>query len=195
LGVVDQVVIAVHPRNRLATVLGFIGGGAVPAATYAEAHHGLDFAQPLHVQITAWAVLGGLVFSAKTVFSWARLAFRDSWKAAGYVLLLEGIMITSRVPVLPGVLLVLLVCINGIATGCTLGLDRSRALPRALRKSVAAPVLVPPALAPLAPGVDVAAGGPRRPRAPAADVSRPARRRTTANTEQARFEFPGRIAS
>lgn len=131
LGVVDQVVLAVHSRNRLASALGFVAGGVVPIATYLEAHYDLDPAQGIYSQLTSYLVLGGLVFSAKTVFTWAQRAFHDAWKAAGFVVLLEGVMITSSVPVLPFVLLAILVAVNGIATGCTLSLDRSRSRPEA----------------------------------------------------------------
>jgi len=125
MGVVDQVVLALHARNRLATALGFVAGGVVPVATYVEAHHDMDASSALYSQITTYLVLGGLVFSAKTVFSWARRAFADGWKAAGFVVLLEGVMITSQVPVLPLVLLTILVAVNGIATGCTLSVERA----------------------------------------------------------------------
>lgn len=127
MGVVDQVVLAFNARNRLATVLGFIAGGIVPVATYVEAHSDLNDSLPLYSQAASFMVLGGLVFSAKTVFTWAKRAFRDGWKAAGFVVLLEGVMITSHVPVLPLVLLAILVAINGIATGCILSLDRANA--------------------------------------------------------------------
>lgn len=134
MGVVDQVVLAVHRRNRLATALGFLAGGAVPVATYLEAHYDINHSGALYSQITTYLVLGGLVFSAKTVFAWAHRAFHDGWKAAGFVVLLEGVMIVSQVPVLPLVILAILVAVNGIATGCTLSLDRATAT-RAVRAS------------------------------------------------------------
>jgi hypothetical protein len=149
LGVVDQVVEAFHPRNRLATVLGFIAGGVVPAATFLEAHGELDLDRPLHSQVATYLVLGGLLFSAKTVFAWAKLAFQDGWKAAGFVVLLEGVMITSHVPILPLVLLALLVAINGVATGCILSLGRRGTL--AAEPVVAAVVDAQLATAPPAP--------------------------------------------
>lgn len=136
LSVVDQVVLACSPRNRLATVLGFILGGVVPVATYVEAHLDLDGSRPLYSQAATFMVAGGLVFSAKTVFAWGQRAFRDAWKAAGFVLLLEGVMITSHVPILPLVLLAILLAINGVATGCSLSLDRSSQTP------LAAPIVV-----------------------------------------------------
>jgi hypothetical protein len=125
LGVVDRVVLAFKPKNKLATVLGFIAGGAVPIATFLEAHYDLDRSLPLHAQVTTYIVLGGLIVSAKTVYAWAKLAFDDAFKAVGFVVLLEGVMITSQVPVLPLAILALLIGINGVACGCILSLGRA----------------------------------------------------------------------
>jgi len=142
LAVVEDVELAFHPGSRLASALGFILGGVIPIATYLEAHCDLDPTQPLETQPAAFLVAGGLLFSAKTVFAWGKRAFRDGAKAAGFVLLLEGVMITSAVPVLPLVLLAILVAINGIATGCALSLDRSPkagAAPRAMAVAATVP--------------------------------------------------------
>lgn len=125
LGVVDQVVLACKPKNRLATAMGFLLGGVVPVATYLEAHVDLDKGQPIYSQLAAYLVLGGLLFSAKTVFAWAKAAFADGYKAAGFVVLLEGVMVLSHVPALPLILLTFLVSINGVATGCLLSLGRA----------------------------------------------------------------------
>ena len=66
-------------------------------------------------------VLGGLLFSAKTVWQWAHQAFaNDAWKATGFVVLLEGVMTLSQIPALAIAALVLLTAINGIATGVVL---------------------------------------------------------------------------
>lgn len=129
MGVVDQITLAFKARNRLATIMGFLLGGVVPVATYLEAHVDLDRSLPLHTQVATYLVLGGLAFSAKTVFDWAKLAFNSPTKAAGFVVLLEGVMVTSGVPVLPLVLLAVLVGINGIATGCILSLGRAKSVP------------------------------------------------------------------
>jgi hypothetical protein len=83
----------------------------------------------LYAQIATYLVLGGLLFSAKTVFAWAKMAFQSPAKSAGFVLLLEGVMIASSVPVLPLVLLSILVGVNGIATGCILSLGSTKAIP------------------------------------------------------------------
>ncbi len=65
-------------------------------------------------------VAGGLTYSAMTVYSWSKVAFRHSLKAVGFVVLLEGAM--TFVPNiwigLPS--LGLLVVINGLATGTNL---------------------------------------------------------------------------
>lgn len=127
MGVVDEVELAFSARSRLATGLGFVLGGVIPIATYLEVHFDLDHTRPLHGQAATYMIAGGLLFSAKTVFAWGRRAFRDPWKALGFVALLEGVMVTSDVHALATVLLAILVAINGIATGCVLSLDRTAA--------------------------------------------------------------------
>jgi hypothetical protein len=143
MGVVDEVERAFNRQNRLATGLGFILGGVIPVTTYLVAHRGVDAARPLYEQAASYIVAGGLYFSAKTVLGWGERAFQDRSKAFGFVVLLEGTMITSQIPVLPLVLLAILVAINGIATGCALSLDRApvRALrsPALLAKGAVAP--------------------------------------------------------
>jgi hypothetical protein len=67
-------------------------------------------------------VLGGLVFSALTVFRWGRLAFGSPVKALGFVVLAEGVMTFCSTAWLSVVALGYLVLINAIATGCTIAL-------------------------------------------------------------------------
>ena len=122
LGVVGQVRAACAPRARLATTLGCLLGGLVPVGSYWLAHHEIDASSPLYTQLTAYLVAGGLLFSAKTVIAWARLAFGDAWKAFGFTMLLEGTLLASHTPWLSCCALGYLVAINGIATGCTLSL-------------------------------------------------------------------------
>ena len=124
LGVVDQVRHALRPANRLPTALGFLLGGFVPLASFVVAHHELNKDQPLYLQLASYLVLGGLLYSAKTVYEWGARAFQSGWKALGFVVLVEGVMVTSTVPWLGYAALAYLVCINGIATGCTLALEK-----------------------------------------------------------------------
>lgn len=121
--IIRQVNIAVHKSNRLALIVGFVVGGFIPLATYVLAHYELMADAPLWQQFPALLVLGGLSFSAKTVFDWACAAFKHPAKALGFVLLLEGVMTFAHTPWLSIAALCFLVGINGTATGCTLVLD------------------------------------------------------------------------
>jgi hypothetical protein len=104
------------PKNRLATVAGFLLGGLVPFATFSVAHSEVTGMWDYHVLL----VLGGLLFSAKTVYAWSKMAFQNASKAAGFVVLIEGVMVLSSLSWLSWMCLVYLVVINGIATGCLL---------------------------------------------------------------------------
>jgi VIT1/CCC1 family predicted Fe2+/Mn2+ transporter len=126
LGVVDQVSASLRPRARLATLLGFALGGFVPLASYVVAHSEIDPAVSLYAQVTTLLVLGGLLYSAKTVYAWGKLAFRAPAKAAGFVVLLEGVMVFAHTQWLSIAALAYLMAINGLATGCNLALDRKR---------------------------------------------------------------------
>jgi hypothetical protein len=126
LGVVEQVRQAFRPANRLATFVGFLLGGFVPLATYVVAHYEHDLSRPLYAQLTTLLVFGGLFYSARTVFAWGNLAFRAPIKAIGFVVLIEGVMVSSATPWLRVAALAYLVMINGIATGVTLSLDRTK---------------------------------------------------------------------
>ena len=88
LGVVAQVRLAFRPKARLATVLGALLGGFVPLASYTVAHQEANF-DTLRGWIAVGLVLGGLVFSAKTVREWGELAFHDGRKALGFVVLMR----------------------------------------------------------------------------------------------------------
>jgi VIT1/CCC1 family predicted Fe2+/Mn2+ transporter len=123
---VDQVRIALRPRNRLATFLGFLLGGFVPLASFLVAHFELTAITPLYTQKALYLVLGGLAYSAKTVWQWGTVAFHNAFKAFGFVVLLEGVMVTSHILWLSIAALVYLMAINGIATGCNLTAKASR---------------------------------------------------------------------
>lgn len=123
-GVVAQVQTALRRENRLATLLGFLLGGFVPLACYVVAHREISADAPLYLQRALYLVLGGLAYSARTVWQWGAVAFRNAVKATGFVVLLEGVMVTSHVAWLGVAALVYLVAINGIATACNLVVRR-----------------------------------------------------------------------
>ncbi len=126
LGVVGQIRLALLPKAMLATGMGFLLGGFVPLATFWLSHHELDIESPIYAQLVSYIVLGGLVYSAKTVYAWGKLAFQVPAKALGFVVLLEGVMVLSHTGWLSLMALVYLVGINGIATGCNLALPRAK---------------------------------------------------------------------
>jgi len=113
-------------RSPGAALLGATLGGIIPVAVYDLAHAR---------EVVGWTdlpifrslgtpsmvlVLGGLLFSAKTVYQWATAAFADRAKAAGFVVMLEGTLLFSTNSVLAHVMLGYLVAINAIATACLL---------------------------------------------------------------------------
>lgn len=125
LGVVDQVRAAFHPRARLATLLGCLLGGFVPLASYVVAHAEIGGSDVAHTVVAVVLVAGGLLFSARSVYGWSRLAFQSPAKAFGFVVLTEGVMVVSRTPWLGLTALAVLIAINGISAGCTLSLKRT----------------------------------------------------------------------
>lgn len=130
IGVIEQVKTA--GKHPTAATVGALLGGFVPLATYVTAH-----AAPLGLTPATLLVLGGLLFSAKTVFQWGRAAFAgDPWKATGFVLLVEGVMIVAPQAWLGQAALGYLIAINAVATGCTLAqpAQRSKAVAKKLER-------------------------------------------------------------
>ena len=126
MGVVNQVREALRPKARLATALGFMLGGVVPLATYTVAHGEINPSVPLYLQAASVLVLGGLAYSAKTVYEWGCRAFGMKVKSLGFVVLIEGTMVISHTAWLGITALAYLIIINGLATGCALSLDSKR---------------------------------------------------------------------
>ena len=116
--IMDQVRAATHKTKRLAMVCGAVLGGFVPIASYVLVHQEVQHTPALWVLVT-----GGLIYSAKTVFDWTKVAFKHPAKAFGFVVLIEGVLAFSETPWLSGAALALLVAVNGISAGCQLALD------------------------------------------------------------------------
>jgi hypothetical protein len=102
-------------RHPLAAFFGFAFGAWIPWAVWNLSHEIATWRDP-----RAILVAGGLLFSAKTVWQWGRKAFDCPYKATGFVLITEGIMITSGNALLSRTALMYLVAINAIATACTI---------------------------------------------------------------------------
>lgn len=121
-GVLSQVRAAAG--SPVSATFGALVGGIVPGSAYALAHSTVSLT--LVWELVRWLLVSAcLAFSAPTVYEWARQAFgsrRTDWlKAAGFVVLLEGVLIcASRLGVhwLGTAALVYLVTINAIAVAC-----------------------------------------------------------------------------
>lgn len=114
--VLNQIKVTCGNGNRRAACIGFVLGGIIPALTFFVDRYEIQHDASLLSQIPTYLVLGGMTFSAKTVFEWAKLAFYNTFKAFGFVVLLEGAMIFSGLFPLAVVALVVLVTINGTVT-------------------------------------------------------------------------------
>lgn len=122
-GIVAQTRAALRPQSLLATLLGGVLGAFVPIAVWVVAHREVNPALPLWRQFGSLLVAGGLAYSATNVFSWGRLAFRSPVKAAGFVVLLEGVLVGSSTHWLSLAALAVLAGINAIATGAILSTE------------------------------------------------------------------------
>jgi hypothetical protein len=120
LGVVEQVRLSLRRGSRLAFFLGCLLGGFVPIATFQVSHTEFSWARPLWAQPAAFLVAGGLLFSALTMYRWGVLAFAHRAKALGFVVLLEGTMVTCHTQWLAFAALAYLAAINAVATACRL---------------------------------------------------------------------------
>ena len=124
LGVMDQLRLAADDKPAL--FVGTLFGAWVPFATYFVAHEAVTAtaANPVHQASMIGLVLGGLLYSAITVYGWGRRAFRSRPKAIGFALLTEGVLTLVPIPWLSVVALAYLMIVNGVATGATMSLDR-----------------------------------------------------------------------
>jgi hypothetical protein len=126
--VAGQVRLAFRKENRLELCLGALGG-VMPTIGFAVGHFGTDVSGIIAGQVVLTnqvlvmlaIVLGTLTFSAKTVAVWMAQGFGgDWWKAIGFVVGVEGAMMTAphNLMWLSSGLFGMLVAINWIATAC-----------------------------------------------------------------------------
>jgi hypothetical protein len=124
LSVMGQIRTSLMRENLSATAMGFLLGGLVPLSTYMIVHYQIRGDVAWYLQPLLLMVLGGLVFSAKTVYEWTAQAFNSRAKALGFVVLVEGILTLSSQEWLAITALAYLIAVNGIATGVRLALSR-----------------------------------------------------------------------
>jgi len=120
---VDAVKTSMLKRNRVALLAGGILGGFVPIATFVVGH--LDTKT---IPMLWLLVAGGLIYSAMSVYDFAKQAFKSSLKSLGFVILIEGAMTFSTTECLSYAALGLLILINAVACGCNLALDAKDAM-------------------------------------------------------------------
>lgn len=92
-------------------VIGAILGGFIPVATYTLSH--LEQQGLLSGLLTG----AGLLYSAPTVYEWAKKSFGEWYKALGFCLLLEGVMVASGplgIPILGYSALAILAGLNAL---------------------------------------------------------------------------------
>lgn len=117
MSAVEQVRRAFAPGQRLPAVMGFALGGIMPAASYTLVHAREGVASNPLLWIL---VAGGLLYSAPSVFNWARQAFQGQVKALGFVILIEGVATFARIHWISYAGLAVLVAINGISAAVAL---------------------------------------------------------------------------
>ena len=129
VSVVEQIRLIAFPHNRLAFIIGSLIGSFVPVAVFSLTthvmgdHHNIVMAwgESLENKFLLVLIAAGAVFSAKSVYGWGLSAFAgDRWKAFGYCVLIEGVMVLSPITWLRFVAMAYLVLINMIATGANL---------------------------------------------------------------------------
>lgn len=115
-GVIGQIKNAIGV-SYIATIAGALFGGFVPVAIWWLVHEDLagNIWKPQLL-----LVLGGLAFSAKTVYQWCLLAFGCRYKAVGFTLLCEGVLTFAETPWLSLTALAYLVVMNAVATAATI---------------------------------------------------------------------------
>jgi hypothetical protein len=85
-----------------------VAAGFLPIASYMLAH------QEVKTQPMLWIlVLAALVFSAPTLATWAKKWCGGQYKAWGFTILLEGVMVCSQIELLSVAGLIILIAING----------------------------------------------------------------------------------
>jgi hypothetical protein len=113
--VIDQVRIA-FSISAIGACVGILVGLTVPLTTFMVAHYEWKEFWSIYSVL----IVGGLIFSANSVYFWSKAAFRSSVKALGFVCLVESAMIFSHIRWVTYLGLALLIGINAVSTGANL---------------------------------------------------------------------------
>lgn len=127
MALVDQIHYALLKQNRTALLMGLVYGTVAPALVWWVKHHELPAAGSTWLAAIYWAmVLGGCVFSAKSVYDWGQAAFSQTAKSLGFTILVELAMTFVSSVTVSLTCLVLLASINITAVTCKLATDRRK---------------------------------------------------------------------
>lgn len=127
--IIAQIKAIRQKENWLAFIIGGTFGAFVPVAVFALNQHlhremslvQVVLAHEIEDMLVLLLIAAGAVFSAKSVYGWGLSLFAgDLWKAAGYCVLIEGVMVISPIDWLRMLAMIVLVAINVIATGANL---------------------------------------------------------------------------
>jgi hypothetical protein len=121
---VEKVKMASHKNKRLAFVLGAIAGGFVPVASYVTAHYQLNDATGAGAFVAWLMVIGGLIYSALSVYDFGVNAFGSKFKAFGFVLLTELLLVFGTVKWVSIMGLLILIGINSVVAGVNLSMEK-----------------------------------------------------------------------
>lgn len=102
-----KVQLSAGEQRTVGQFIAALAAGFLPVASFTIAH--------METGTRPWMwtlVLAGLMFSAPTLADWALKWCKDRWKAWGFTILLEGVMIFSSVQYLAATGLFILVAIN-----------------------------------------------------------------------------------
>lgn len=94
-------------KKTVGQILAAVAAGFLPIASYAIAHHEMNANKWLGILVAA-----ALLFSAPTLAQWAQKWCKSPWKAWGFTILLEGVMVFSKMDWLALSALVILGLIN-----------------------------------------------------------------------------------
>ena len=130
ISITEQIRRAFKKNNRLPFGIGAAMGAFVPVAIFCLTQYTMGVSHDLVMGCKEYPwlmglIIGGCVFSAKSVYQWSRAAFaNDRVKAAGFVVLLEGCMVLAPILTLKIIAGLFLVLINAFSSGSSVLLEK-----------------------------------------------------------------------